>query len=75
MELKPGTLLELRKQGIYVYDNSQISGSFLTCPLLYYYKHECGLVPKNRNRTNQPSIKIRPFYPQSSRTMGKYRKR
>uniref|UniRef100_A0A6M3KEF6 Putative PD-(D/E)XK nuclease superfamily protein n=1 Tax=viral metagenome TaxID=1070528 RepID=A0A6M3KEF6_9ZZZZ len=47
MEIKPQTVLDLRKQGIYVYDWSNAIHTFLSCPLSYNYKVELGLVRKD----------------------------
>lgn len=40
---KQSILQDLRAQGIEIYDNSSLS-SLITCPRMFYYRHELGLV-------------------------------
>jgi len=46
MKLNQGTLQELRQKGTYAYDPSSI-GSFISCPQMYYYRYELGLLRKD----------------------------
>ena len=52
--LRPnGVLQDLRASGVDIYDNSMIA-SFITCPRMFRYRHQKGLIPKHR----EPSIPL-----------------